>query len=323
MSVYNGEKYLEQAVASILNQTFRDFEFIIINDGSTDSSLQILESYTDPRLYIINQENIGLTKSLNKGINIANGKYIARMDSDDVSLPNRLEKQVAYLDKNKDTICVGCLSIFIDSRNKIINYEQLSKKLFLNELLPKGNAFSHGSAMFRRRDFLNIGGYREFFTYVQDYDLWLRMLHIGRIAIINNYLYRLRITKESISVSKSCLQNQYADIARKLYQIRKKGMKDTPVLKKYERQISKQHRLFEQHTSSLYHYTIGKEFLKSGNVQNSVKHMRKAFQDPRFFLPSIFYLCISLLPKSMILRVLELTSIVRPLIYKLITKSMR
>ena len=107
MSVYNSEPFIRDAINSILGQTFQDFEFIIINDGSTDGSLQIIQSYGDSRIRITSQENLGLTKSLNKGIGIARGEYIARQDADDISEPSRLEKQVAVLEQNSRAVLVS------------------------------------------------------------------------------------------------------------------------------------------------------------------------------------------------------------------------
>ncbi len=104
MSVYNGEKYLRNAVGSILNQTITDFEFIIINDGSTDGSREILESYNDDRIVLINQNNTGLTKALNKGLSLARGEYVARIDADDSANPARLEKQLIFLRNNQEII---------------------------------------------------------------------------------------------------------------------------------------------------------------------------------------------------------------------------
>jgi glycosyltransferase involved in cell wall biosynthesis len=122
MSVYNGEKYLRQAIESILQQTYTDFEFIIIDDGSTDSSREIIQSYDDKRIrLVINEQNIGLTKSLNKGIRLAKGEFIARMDADDISLPQRFEKQVAYLDSHPEVGVLGTYANIIDHRGKIIN----------------------------------------------------------------------------------------------------------------------------------------------------------------------------------------------------------
>ena len=101
-SVYNGEDFLEQCVHSILDQTFRDFEFIILNNGSTDETAQILNQFRDPRLRIIHQENLGVTRSLDKGVRMARADLIARLDADDYSFPNRLSKQVGFMDRNLD-----------------------------------------------------------------------------------------------------------------------------------------------------------------------------------------------------------------------------
>jgi len=120
MSVYNGEKYLREAIDSILNQTFTDFEFLIVNDGSTDRTAEILRSYDDPRIIIINNEkNIGLTKSLNIGLRMAKGEYIARMDADDVSMPERLQKQIELLNQKKNTGLVGTYYTIINEKGKV------------------------------------------------------------------------------------------------------------------------------------------------------------------------------------------------------------
>jgi len=107
MSVYNGEKFLSQAIESILSQTFIDFEFIIINDGSHDGSLDIIRSYHDQRMKLISRENRGLISSLNEAISLANGQYLARMDADDVSLPERLARQVSFLDNHSEIAVCG------------------------------------------------------------------------------------------------------------------------------------------------------------------------------------------------------------------------
>ena len=121
MSVYNGEKYLREAIESILNQTFTDFEFLIVNDGSTDSSLEIILSYPDERIRVIrNDRNIGLTKSLNKALQQAKGEYIARQDADDISLQNRFEEQLIYLEKHPEVALLGTSAYKIDERGEIL-----------------------------------------------------------------------------------------------------------------------------------------------------------------------------------------------------------
>src|SRR5947207_1274318 len=119
MSVYNGENYLAEAIDSILNQTFKDFEFIVIDDGSSDTSLKIIKKYTDPRIKLISRKNKGLVASLNEGLAKAKGDYIARQDADDVSLPQRLKKEVEYLDAHPKVALVGSNYKHLDAKGKL------------------------------------------------------------------------------------------------------------------------------------------------------------------------------------------------------------
>ena len=124
MSVYNGEKYLAEAIKSILNQTYKNFEFIIVNDGSKDNSVEIIKNYMkkDNRIVLIDRENKGLPYSLNEGISIAKGQYIARMDADDISLSNRFEKQIKYMEENKIDVCGSYIKLFGDNtKEQIVN----------------------------------------------------------------------------------------------------------------------------------------------------------------------------------------------------------
>lgn len=202
MSVYNGEKRLQEAVESILNQTFTDFEFLIINDASTDCSMKILQSYSDPRIKIItNKNNLGLTKSLNKGLELAKGKYIARMDADDVSYSTRLEKQVKYLEEHRDVGLVGSSFEIIDefgnllSRNiyKTFTYEKIYYALIFN------NCIAHSSVMYRRDLVINIGGYDERLARTQDFDLWSRISKKSKIEVIEEVLLKWRNSQSNIS----------------------------------------------------------------------------------------------------------------------------
>ncbi len=215
MSVYNSEKYLEDSVKSMLSQTHQDFEFIIINDASTDGTEKILKKFDDPRIKIItNHENLGLTKSLNKGIKLAKGKYIARMDADDISLPQRLETQVNFLEKNPDYALVGSSYYQIDGTGKIntlINV--LTGDPQIKEGLKKQNWFGHGSVMMRKDALLRIGGYDERFKFSQDYDLWLKFSELYKIANIDEPLYCWRATSSCISNEKRVEQKYYAELA--------------------------------------------------------------------------------------------------------------
>ncbi|MBA7555263.1 Undecaprenyl-phosphate 4-deoxy-4-formamido-L-arabinose transferase [subsurface metagenome] len=137
MPCYNGAQYLREAIESILNQTFHDFEFVIINDGSTDASQEIIDSFNDDRMLVIQQKNMGITKSLNKGLEMARGEYIARQDADDISFPDRFEKQVAYLDAHPEVAVLGGAIIRIDEKGNPLNkfvfpqsHEKITKKLY-------------------------------------------------------------------------------------------------------------------------------------------------------------------------------------------------
>lgn len=224
MSVYNGQKYLKEAIESILNQTFKDFEFLIINDGSTDKTPEILEKYKrqDRRIKIINNaKNIGLTKSLNKGINIARGEYIARMDADDISLPERLEKQINFLDSHSEIGLLGAAYFEINEKGEIIG-----KKIFpvsdqeLRKRLIRFNPFFHASIMIRKKILNEVGGYNEEIKRAQDYELWFRIAKKTKIANLPEPLMKRRYTKENISVKN---ENEQIKLA---IEIRKKAIKE-------------------------------------------------------------------------------------------------
>lgn len=229
MSVFNGEKYLGQSIESILNQSFESFEFVIINDNSSDNSLRIVEKYAlrDKRIKIIkNQNNIGLTKSLNKGLSIAKGKYIARQDHDDVSMPNRFSEQVNFLDGNPGFSLCGTNYNYIDDKNDVIEkksgYLPLdSEQIHLD--LPKRNCFFHSSIMFRNEGY----SYREKFIYAQDYDFYLNLLTAGKkMANLKDPLLLWRMNDESISFKKNHEQKLFAQAARKMLKLRMDGRND-------------------------------------------------------------------------------------------------
>lgn len=220
MSVYNGEGYLRESVESILTQTYKDFEFIIVNDASKDKSLTILEEYErkDKRIILVsNNENSGLTKSLNNGLKMAKGKYIARQDADDISEPERLFQQVTFLEKHPDIGLIGSDSIAIDDRGKQIGlWETLGDNDQIKERLKKTNCFCHGSVMLRSECLKSVGVYREKFRYAQDFDLWLRISERFKVMNINTALYRLRKNPKSISGSNLSTQLDYQLLAIEL-----------------------------------------------------------------------------------------------------------
>lgn len=222
MSVYNGEKYLGEAIDSILNQTFKNFEFLIIDDGSTDSSAEIIHSYTDPRIRLIrNRENIGLTGSLNKGLKLAKGKYIARMDADDISLPERLEREVAIADAYPEiTVVTTGFANFVnsyreDNRGSVNKGDTDEIEWIGFEDLLEGNKIFHGSVLFKRKNILDIGGYDERLPKAQDYDLWLRVSRKVEIIKLKRILFLRRLHFDCVSMRGILKQEYYADMVKR------------------------------------------------------------------------------------------------------------
>jgi len=224
MSVHNGAQYLREAVESILNQTFTDFEFIIINDGSTDRTREILESYCDERIILIHQNNSGLTKALNIGIARARGRYIARQDSDDVSESDRLHNQIEYLRAHPETAVLGTAVTFIGPAGQTLGISRhpLDHDAITRELKVR-NCFWHGSIMFLKSAFDAVGGYSEIFTATQDYDLWLRLSERHRVANLPIPLYRYRFNPNAVTFRRLVTQKKLADLARRLAEARLAG----------------------------------------------------------------------------------------------------
>ena len=204
MSVYNCEKYVREAVLSIINQSFKDFEFIIINDGSTDKSREIIENIKDERIKLINNKNKGLTKSLNEAIVLSKGEFIARMDADDFSLNDRFEKQINFLDSNPGISMCGAWADFIDANgNYLKNYKRpVTDKEIIKELLFH-NPFIHSTVMIRKEVFDKVGLYNESFRFAQDYELWTRIIPKFKTANLPEVLLKYRVLKESITKSKN------------------------------------------------------------------------------------------------------------------------
>ena len=212
MSVWNGEKYIRESIESILDQTFSDFEFIIINDGSTDHTPKILAEYEqkDNRVRVFNQSNQGLTVSLNNAIQHAKGKYIARMDSGDISMPTRVEKQLKYLTQNEQTGIVGSHFSYIDDNGKIT--ETVNRPIesgFLKWLLLFYNPIPNSLAMYRLNLAREIGGYNLHYSYSQDYDFLCSISERSNITIVPEVLFLVRLTQsEDISSKHSSKQKE-------------------------------------------------------------------------------------------------------------------
>jgi glycosyltransferase involved in cell wall biosynthesis len=217
MSVFNGDKYLSEAIDSILNQTFTNFEFLIVNDGSNDRTEDILKSYNDARIRLINNDkNMGLAKSLNKGLKIARGEYIARMDADDISLPTRLERQVEFLDKNEHVGLLGTSWYAINGDGERIGTNRaVSGKHAVHFIC-------HGSIVMRKRCLEKVGFYREVLELAEDYDLWLRISEKFDVSNLSEPLYMHRAHVDSVSTRKKLQQGLVVSLALQMAEERRK-----------------------------------------------------------------------------------------------------
>lgn len=214
MPVYNNEEYVATAIKSVLRQSYENFEFIIINDGSTDSSVREIMAFDDKRILLIDHvDNKGNYQRRNEGIRICKGKYIAVMDSDDEALPFRLETQVAYLEEHQSVLTVGSQFDFggMGISNKPLAYELIKVKLIEN------NMFLHPSLLIRKDIFNIIGGYDENIYYSADYDLVCRIALHGEIVNMPDILMKYRVHESQISIMKKADQRKYADLVRLNY----------------------------------------------------------------------------------------------------------
>lgn len=204
MAVYNGERFLREAVESILGQSFRDFEFLIVNDGSTDRSGEMIRSFGDPRIRLVdNPENIGLTRSLNRGLELAKGALIARQDADDISLPERLEREIGFLDGHPEVAVVGCQASYIDEHGRERKAPVTGKATTAAGIrwqMLFGSPFIHGSVLFRREIvWERLGGYDPAFRTSQDFELWSRLLAVAGAANLPERMVRFRTHAGSVS----------------------------------------------------------------------------------------------------------------------------
>jgi len=275
MSVYNEATRVRRALDGILQQTFDDFEIVVVDDGSTDQTPAVLDEYRrcDPRVRIITQENRGLTRALIRGCRAARGEFIARHDADDWSTPMRLAKQVAMLDAAPEFGFTSCATQFVGPQQEPLEVvspsyapAEATEKLLNDRLGPP----AHGSVMFRRSLYEMVGGYRAEFYYGQDSDLWLRMAEKGLIAYSQEILYTACRDVNTISGRMGRIQHQFGDIGLACRAARRIGQTDALSLQDAQRltdQILKS-RTEARHSAgaSAMAYLIGSSLLKRGHA---------------------------------------------------------
>jgi Glycosyl transferase family 2 len=304
MSVFNDERFVSAAVESILSQTFQNFEFVIVNDGSTDRTPDILASYQrrDPRVLVHNQENKGQGLSLNLGCSRARGRYIARMDGDDIASPERLERQINYLEENPYIALLGTSIHTIDiagRRLSTVSYptddKAIRKCLFESHV----SALAHPSVVFRTEVFRAVNGYRTAFAPAEDYDLWLRIAESWQVSNLTEPLVCYRVRAHSLSSSKIRQQHFGVLAAWAASSIRRAGGVDPirqehPVSRDLLRSMGVSDATIEQCLTDAYHYWINAllqvgddtavlQVIREARESRSRKHVDKSIRANLWF----------------------------------------
>ena len=230
MSVFNGQAFLSEAIESILGQTFRDFELLVVDDGSTDRTADILAGYAsrDGRLRVLRHENKGLATSLNIGINLAKGGYIARMDADDAAMPHRLKEQVDFMERHPEVGVLGGAAELINATGHVIHTTRppLEDSEIRSLMLRCCNPILHPTVVMRKEVALVSGGYRKAALDAEDYDLWLRMSERSRLANLGKPLLRYRIHSGQVSVQNLRHQTICMLAVRAAASLRRRGSPD-------------------------------------------------------------------------------------------------
>lgn len=200
LPVYNGEAFLKESIDSILNQTYSHFELIILNDGSTDNSESVCLSYNDKRIVYVSHQNMGLAGTLNKGLTLCKGVYVARQDQDDIAFKNRLEMQVRFLEANKSILLLGTrANIFSKQDGVFKTFNHATQPSVLKFDLLFNNPFVHSSVMFRKSAINEVGYYNTEQSFYEDYDLWSRFSFIGDVANLHDILLDYRHHEQGLS----------------------------------------------------------------------------------------------------------------------------
>ncbi len=258
--VHNGEKYLAQAIESVLAQTFRDFELLIVDDGSTDRSAEIIRTYTerDPRVRCLSQENRGVAAAGNRGLQAARHEWVARLDADDIFLPEKLERQVDFLRRNPDAKILGTLACFINHAGRLLGlvgtegpYTPAEFYRLVRENRPI--YFVNSSTLMHRDTVLALGGYREPFAPAEDVDLWIRMAEQGHLMLkVPEPLLLYRMHGESLTMTQNARQRLLHRWAIACGKARVKGLPE-PLFSEFiegekRRPVVERTRIFRQET---------------------------------------------------------------------------
>jgi glycosyltransferase involved in cell wall biosynthesis len=275
MAVYNGVDHLERSLRSVGNALPADSEVIVVDDGSNDGTAEVLARFDEPWLRVHTQTNHGLTVSLNVALALAKGSYVARLDCGDACHPDRLHKQLQHLESHPDIALIGCRVRRLDREARVLGYSLVVQKpLALKRGLLRINLFQHSSIMARRTSLQAIGGYRPFFRYSQDLDLFLRLSEVERLGNLEEPLSDWVLDPDSISFRRGPQQAAYASIARECALQRRRGEVDA--VESGQAETPDFPRRSSKEALAVYHIECARSLLMGGRAQEARESLRLA-----------------------------------------------
>lgn len=303
MPVYNGEKYLREAIDSILSQSHADFEFLIVNDGSTDTSEEIIRSYHDPRIRLINQKNGGVSAALNTGLQHAAGRFIARMDADDISHTNRLQTQLAFMNEHPAYVMIGSDVNYIDEDGLFLfrYHAAAHTNEEVNSLIRHDCLFVHSTVFFCKEPVLSLGGYNVHAHNFEDHLLWVNLLKQGQACILDASLVDYRFNPGSVTIDERDRGKQFRAIKQKALQTGNISQAEGNQMLEIIRGQNKRFKL------NSYHNMLAKKYLWDNyQPRKARQHLRKALALRPLKPISYVLLFLSFFPKSTIQRLYRL-----------------
>lgn len=286
MSVFNAGGFLKEAVNSILAQTFEDFEFIIVDDGSSDDSLAVLRQVRDSRLKILTQPNRGLIASLNRGIEAASGQYIARMDADDRSEPDRFEIQVRYLDRHPQIALLGAAIATMDEMGNAlapcVRFPATHEQIWAG-LGRRPWVFCHPAVMYRRAAVIDVGMYRRDFTHAEDAEFFARLMTRHRAANLPDVLLHYRIGRGGVSLTKLAHGQINARLVATIIDRWKPGEEFAPTAEERRQAdnaiVQCRQMVGPRKIESVYQARLGRELLRGRQWRRALRHYLTALRN--------------------------------------------
>lgn len=297
MPAYNAAEYIKEAIDSVLNQTFTDFEFLIINDGSTDDTEKIIRGYTDKRIRLYSQPNAGVIGALNKGLELSKADLIARFDADDVCYHNRLEVQYAFMKANPEYVLIGSDADYMEENgtyiftHKFNAYTDEEIRALSRSVCP----FIHSAVMFRKQKVLESGGYDKGAIGFEDHMLWWKLIQLGKVMNMDQALIKVRFNPDSVTVDERWRGPEYRRIK---YGSIENGYVTNDDLAELKGILSSQN--FKKFKNAAYYSMVGKKFLWNNHQPAKARqHLAKAIRITPFKVEPYLLYILSFLPERL------------------------